>query len=62
MEERNGVVYAEKVQFSCCKKVQEVIGGKAKERGVDQIIEGCVATWRRLFLILHIILFHKQPF
>lgn len=44
MEERNGVVYAEKVQFSCCKKVQEVIGGKAKERGVDQIIEGCVAT------------------
>ena len=47
-------------KFSCSKEVQEVIG-EAEEQSVDKIIEGYIATWR-LFLILHVILFHKQPF
>lgn len=57
-EERNDAVCVEKVQLQ---QVQEVIG-EAKEQSVAKIIEGYIATWRRLFLILHVILFHKQPF
>lgn len=41
--DRNDAVYAEKVQFSCSKKVQRKLRGKAEEQGWGQIIEGCVA-------------------
>lgn len=43
-EERNGVVDVEKIQFSCCNKVQGKIGGQAKGEAVKWIMEGYVAT------------------